>query len=842
MSQKLRDLIKQVRSCKTAAEERAIIAKECAAIRSTFNDDSANRHRNIAKLLYIHMLGYPTHFGQMECVKLIVSPYYSDKRIGYLGLMILLDETQEVLTLVTNTLQNDLNHTNQFIVGLSLAAVGNISSEGIARDLAPDVAKLMASPNSYIRKKAVLAAIRVVRKCPDLAEDFVPKAKAMFASEKNHGVLVGAVALATELCAMNAAAFVPQLVGVVPQLVRTLKTLVGTGYVPEHDVNGVTDPFLQVKILRLLRVLGTEQLRNGDAKVSEMMNDILAQVATNTESTRNVGNAVLYECVQTIVGIPSEPGLRVLAINVLGRFLVNRDNNIRYVSLNTLQKVVEADVQAVQRHRQTVVDCLKDADISIRRRALDLVYALVDESNVRQLVRDLLGYLVVADQQFRADIVAKLCWLVERFAPTKRWQFDTTMRVISIAGSTIPEEVPANLCAIVSQTADIQAYAVQRLYAALVRDMTQPALMIVGLWCIGEFADLLMGTLVNGGEEEGVQPEDRQTATASQIVDLLDAALRSPMGNLATQQHALTALVKLTTRTDDRAALGRARAILERYRDHINVDLQQRSCEFASMMSYESVRQDVLDRMPAPEEKPEEKPAASSGAASSSSSATAQPARSPAPAAPAQPRNVLDDILGGLTGGPATSPAAAAPTSPSAGVNLLDLLGGGPVAPAAAPAVTSPVDALFGGASKPANPLDAIFGDAPVGGAPAGAGGATQLSVYSSRGLTVTFSVRHPAPSKPDLYDVVATFRNDSQAAATDFVMRVAVPRWLKIQLETASSSVVPAGGAGTVTQAFHLQNTAHGQNPVILRVRVSCTLGGAPIDETTEISFPSTL
>merc|ERR1711988_294846 len=131
------------------------------------------------------------------------------------------------------------------------------------------------------------------------------------------------------------------------------------------------------------------------------MNDILAQVATNTEGIRNVGNAILYECVQTIVGIESESSLRVLAINILGRFLLNRDNNIRYVALNSLSKVVSEDINAVQRQRNTIVDCLKDPDVSIRQRALELVYQLVNDQNVIPLTSELLNYLVVAPTEHK---------------------------------------------------------------------------------------------------------------------------------------------------------------------------------------------------------------------------------------------------------------------------------------------------------------------------------------------------------------------------------------------------------------------------------------------------------
>jgi AP-1 complex subunit gamma-1 len=135
------------------------------------------------------------------------------------------------------------------------------------------------------------------------------------------------VTLMNEICKVDSK-YVKQFRKHLAGLIKTLKSLLMSGYAPEYEIGGVKDPFLQVKIIEIMGRIG-----HGNSEASDEISDILAQIATNTENTKNPGNSVLFECVRTIMQIEASQGLKVLGINILGRFLANKENNVRYVAL-----------------------------------------------------------------------------------------------------------------------------------------------------------------------------------------------------------------------------------------------------------------------------------------------------------------------------------------------------------------------------------------------------------------------------------------------------------------------------------------------------------------------------
>ncbi|EST06595.1 Clathrin/coatomer adaptor, adaptin-like, N-terminal [Kalmanozyma brasiliensis GHG001] len=842
----LKALIKAIRSCKTQADERSLIQKESASIRTAFKDeDPFARHNNIAKLLYIHMLGYPAHFGQIECLKLVATPRFTDKRLGYLGIMLLLDENTEVLTLVTNGLKNDMEHSNMYVCGLALCTFANIASEEMSRDLCNEIEKLMGSSNTYIRRKAAICAMRIVRKVPDLIDHFVDRTKQLL-SDKNHGVLLCAVTLAIEICRQDDEAL-QEYRRAVPLLVQHLKSLVTTGYSPEHDVSGITDPFLQVKILRLLRILGKE-----NAQASETMNDILAQVATNTEASKNVGNSILYETVLTILEIDADNGLRVMAINILGKFLSNRDNNIRYVALNTLSKVVSMDTNAVQRHRNIILDCLRDGDISIRRRALELSYALINESNVRVLTRELLSFLEVADNEFKLGMTTQICLAAEKFAPNKRWHIDTVLRVLKLAGSYVREEILSAFIRLVCHTPELQAYTVQKLFSALHQDFSQESLTLAAVWVIGEFGDVL----IQGGNFEDeelvreVQPKD--------VVDLLSSVLDSPYVNGLIRQFVLTSLAKLHTRLTDASQQSRIEHIIASFESSVEVEIQQRSVEFATLLKRSDIREGVLESMPPPEIKQtvlgtvsEAKPVGSTrsdkdalldlmGDEMAVSSGGGSGAGSNAGASTQQStHDLLADIFGGsdMGGAPAAVAATPAAQKPKSSVNdILGLFGdsGSTPAPQQAPVPSAPAPSSYGGLDL----LGGLDGSSSTASAPSPAPAPAAVptpaaapttkaqTVYTKHGLTITLTPT-TNPARPEIVNITARFIS-SATPVSNVNFQAAVPKTHKLQMQAISNATVQPGA--TETQALRVMVPPGAS--ARLRLRIGFEVNGETVQD----------
>ena len=662
----------------------------------------------------------------------------------------------------------------------------------MSRDLFQQMESLLSTANPYIRRKAALCAMRICRKVPDLQEHFIEKAKLLL-SDRNHGVLLCGLTLVTSMCEEDEAeggeqGIVETFRPLTSGLVRTLKGLASSGYAPEHDVNGITDPFLQVKILRLLRTLG-----RGDPRTSEQINDILAQVSTNTDSAKNVGNSILYESVLTILDIEADSGLRVLGVNILGKFLTNKDNNIRYVALNTLIKVVAVEPNAVQRHRNTILECLRDPDISIRRRALDLSFTLINEGNVRVLIRELLAFLEVADNEFKPIMTSQIGVAADRFAPNKRWHVDTMLRVLKLAGNYVKEQILSSFVRLIATTPDLQTYSVQKLYAGLKDDITQEGLTLAGTWVIGEYGD----SLLRGGqyEEEELVKEVRE----SEVVDLFETILSSAYSTQIVAEYIITSAMKLTSRLKDPSQIDRIRRLLSNRTSDLSIEIQQRAVEYGNLFAYDDIRRGVLERMPPPEIREEQRVL---GEATPKQKKAAAKARKPAKQTE---QDMLLDLMGG-SDPPAADMSAALNGNQNNADLLADILGGGPSISSAPTRVASsnnnngimdlfsPQSPINGLSSPPtqqstsaSNDLFSSMSTPP----PQTSASAQAHTAYQKNDMLLTLQVQRNA----GVAQVLARFRNTSNFSRFSGVgLQAAVPKSQKLQLNAVSKAEMEGG------------------------------------------------
>ncbi len=71
-------------------------------------------------------------------------------------------------------------------------------------------------------------------------------------------------------------------------------------------------------------------------------------------------------------------------------------------------------------------------------------------------------------------------------------------------------------------------------------------------------------------------------------------------------------------------------------------------------------------------------------------------------------------------------------------------------------------------------------------------------------------------------------------------LLQAAVPKFMQLKLDPATSSTLPPNCVGSATQALHVTNTMHGQKPLVMRLRIVYTQGDQQVTEQAEVSnFP---
>mmetsp|Transcript_39785 Transcript_39785/g.88425 ORF Transcript_39785/g.88425 Transcript_39785/m.88425 type:complete len:1123 (+) Transcript_39785:142-3510(+) len=746
----LQNFISDIRACQNKEQEQKRVDKELAKIREKFGDDKSlsgyDRRKYVWKLLYIYMLGYDIDFGHKQACDLIPMPKYKDKQVGYMACSLLMHENDEFLRLAINGVHMDLTSRNEAFECLALSFVGNVGGIDMAEALTQDILKLLSSGTSrpIVKKRAALCLLKMIRKVPSdqmiVNPDTFCSTMAGLLEERDLGLLLSAVTLLHGILARNGPA------GYETCQSRVIKVLDRMVNVREKDIGAeylyyqIPAPWLQCKCLRTLQFFPAPDGADR-ALLDKLLTTIIDRTGTSDPKTLNNPNlmnalyAILFEAITLSVHIDTDRKLLTSCVAALSKFLTYKEPNIKYLALENLSRLaLLPDILAAIRHQQpTVVGALRDPDVSIRKRAMDLLFTMCDASNAAEVVDELLKYLVVADFSMREELVLKIAVLAEKFAPSVQWYVDVSVQLLEKAGDFVSDDIWHRVVQLVTNNESMQPYAARNIVTVLKRGAMHESLVCTAAYILGEYGRLITA----------------ETPAAEQF-RLLHATF--PPASQPTKGLLMTSFVKLYLLDPQNQALKRdVVGLFERYQRFMDAELQQRSAEYLALADNPQAatqrfvlpmpkwpeRESTLLRQLQKHEGVDEDAAAKAALTAASSAPAfdgvstaalmAPPLAAPAPA-PITPQASVDLLGAALpassangdpffgTAATASSSAAvpAQPPRPSNPVDLLsdlfaDTLTTAPPAPAPAP-VAPPAVAPFPGTAAPAMAAGGLFG------------------------------------------------------------------------------------------------------------------------------------
>ncbi|KAF9453879.1 Ap3d1 protein [Macrolepiota fuliginosa MF-IS2] len=364
----LQDLIRGLRANKK--DESKFIAKAVDEIRREVKgDDMELKAGAVLKLTYLDMLGYDMSWASFHVVEAMSSPRFHLKSVGYLAASQSFNEDTDVLMLTTNLLKKDLG-SNPADTAVTLNGLSAIITPDLARDLTTELIAMLNHSRAQIRKRAVLAIYKVLEKYPEASSHARPRLIEKL-EDPDSGVVAATVNVLCELARRN-----PQdYLTLAPQLF--------------HLLTNSTNNWMLIKIIKLFGSLSPYEPR----LVKKLQPPITELISTTPAIS------LLYECVHTCIigGMlqgSSGDALAELCVSKLAAFIQDADQNLKYIALLAMAKIVPSRPHLVAEYQDTILASVSDQDISIRMRALDLVTAMVNRSNLQSIVQQLLSHLV----------------------------------------------------------------------------------------------------------------------------------------------------------------------------------------------------------------------------------------------------------------------------------------------------------------------------------------------------------------------------------------------------------------------------------------------------------------
>uniref|UniRef100_A0A8C9LRY5 AP-2 complex subunit alpha n=1 Tax=Piliocolobus tephrosceles TaxID=591936 RepID=A0A8C9LRY5_9PRIM len=562
-----------------------------------------------------------------------------------------------------------------------------------------------------VKQSAALCLLRLYKASPDLVPMGEWTARVVHLLNDQHmGVVTAAVSLITCLCKKNPDDFKTCISLAVSRLSRIVSS--ASTDLQDYTYYFVPAPWLSVKLLRLLQCYPPPEDAAVKGRLVECLETVLNKAQEPPKSKKvqhsNAKNAILFETISLIIHYDSEPNLLVRACNQLGQFLQHRETNLRYLALESMCTLASSEFshEAVKTHIDTVINALKtERDVSVRQRAADLLYAMCDRSNAKQIVSEMLRYLETADYAIREEIVLKVAILAEKYAVDYSWYVDTILNLIRIAGDYVSEEVWYRVLQIVTNRDDVQGYAAKTVFEALQAPACHENMVKVGGYILGEFGNLIAG--------------DPRSSPPVQF-SLLHSKFH--LCSVATRALLLSTYIKFINLFPETKATIQAVLRAGSQLRNADVELQQRAVEYLTLSSVAStdVLATVLEEMPPFPERESSilaklKRKKGPGAGSALDDGRRDPSSNdinggvePTPSTVSTPSPSAD-----LLGLRAAPPPAAPPASAGAGNLLVDVFDG----PAAQPSLgPTPEEAFLSELEPPApeSPMALLADPAPA--------------------------------------------------------------------------------------------------------------------------------